>query len=127
MTKVTMTVNGKTVAKEVRGNTLMTEFLRGDIPALAAALQAPGARSVVIWRGKPLVRGEAQADLLRLPLDHPLLAEARARPVLLGLLEAMTAGYLSSQYKDAVAFLVILGVLFVMPQGIFGHKSTERV
>ncbi|MGR3823268.1 MAG: NAD(+) diphosphatase [Salipiger marinus] len=58
--------------------------LRGDIPALAAALQAPGARSVVIWRGKPLVRGEAQADLLRLPLDHPLLAEARARPVLLG-------------------------------------------
>ena len=47
--------------------------------------------------------------------------------LLLGLLEAMTAGYLSSQYKDAVAFLVILGVLFVMPQGIFGHKSTERV
>ena len=47
--------------------------------------------------------------------------------LLLGLLEALTAGYLSSQYKDAVAFIVILGVLFVMPQGIFGHKSTERV
>ncbi|MBU3029464.1 branched-chain amino acid ABC transporter permease [Paracoccus marinaquae] len=45
----------------------------------------------------------------------------------LGLLEAMTAGYLSSQYKDAVAFIVILAVLFVMPQGIFGKKSTERV
>ncbi|WCR10514.1 branched-chain amino acid ABC transporter permease [Paracoccus stylophorae] len=47
--------------------------------------------------------------------------------LVLGLLEALTAGYLSSQYKDAVAFLVILGVLFVMPQGIFGKKSTERV
>lgn len=47
--------------------------------------------------------------------------------LLLGLLEALTAGYLSSQYKDAVAFIVILGVLFVMPQGLFGKSSTERV
>lgn len=39
----------------------------------------------------------------------------------------MTAGYLSSQYKEAVAFIVILAVLFVMPQGLFGSKSTERV
>ncbi|SFO82096.1 branched-chain amino acid transport system permease protein [Cohaesibacter marisflavi] len=47
--------------------------------------------------------------------------------ILLGLLEAMTAGYLSSQYKDAVAFIVILAVLFAMPQGLFGAKHTERV
>lgn len=46
---------------------------------------------------------------------------------LLGLIEALTAGYLSSQYKDAVAFVMILLVLFVRPQGLFGHKSTERV
>src|SRR5690606_29040121 len=47
--------------------------------------------------------------------------------ILLGLLEALTAGYISSQYKDSVAFLVILLVLFFMPQGIFGLKSTDRV
>ncbi|AWI86588.1 branched-chain amino acid ABC transporter permease (plasmid) [Alloyangia pacifica] len=47
--------------------------------------------------------------------------------LLLGCFEALTAGYLSSQYKEAVAFIVILGVLFVMPQGLFGSKSTERV
>ncbi|ARE42026.1 High-affinity branched-chain amino acid transport system permease protein LivH [Rhodovulum sp. P5] len=47
--------------------------------------------------------------------------------LLLGLMEALTAGYLSSQYKDAVAFIVILGVLFVMPQGLFGKSTTERV
>jgi len=47
--------------------------------------------------------------------------------LLLGLLEALTAGYVSSQYKDAVAFVVILGVLFVMPQGLFGKTATERV
>lgn len=47
--------------------------------------------------------------------------------LILGLLEALTAGYLSSQYKDAAAFVVILAVLFFMPQGLFGRKSTERV
>ncbi|MTI45873.1 branched-chain amino acid transport system permease protein [Roseibium hamelinense] len=47
--------------------------------------------------------------------------------LLLGVIEAMTAGYLSSQYKDAAAFVVILAVLFAMPQGLFGAKSTERV
>ena len=44
-----------------------------------------------------------------------------------GLLEAFGAGYISSDYKDAAAFLVILVTLFVMPQGLFGKKSVERV
>jgi len=52
---------------------------------------------------------------------------ALAGGLLLGLLEAMTAGYISSQYKDAAAFVVILAVLFAMPQGLFGRKSTDRV
>lgn len=47
--------------------------------------------------------------------------------LLLGLLESFAAGTISSAYKDAVAFLVILGVLFVMPQGLFGRRSVERV
>jgi branched-chain amino acid transport system permease protein len=45
----------------------------------------------------------------------------------LGLLEGLTAGYISSQYKDAAAFIVILAVLFFLPQGLFGRKSTDRV
>jgi branched-chain amino acid transport system permease protein len=47
--------------------------------------------------------------------------------LLLGLLEQFSAGYLSSQYKDAVAFIVILVVLFTMPQGLFGTSKVERV
>ncbi|MFZ5965312.1 NAD(+) diphosphatase [Thalassococcus sp. BH17M4-6] len=58
--------------------------LRGDIPALAAAMQDRAARTVVLWRGKPLVAGEDPLSLVRLPLDHPVLAEARGAPVLLG-------------------------------------------
>jgi len=47
--------------------------------------------------------------------------------LLLGLIEALTAGYISSVYKDAAAFVVILLVLFFMPRGIFGKSSTDRV
>ncbi|SSC69955.1 unnamed protein product [Ciceribacter sp. T2.26MG-112.2] len=47
--------------------------------------------------------------------------------LLLGIFEALSAGFISSQYKDAVAFIVILAVLFMMPQGLFGRTFTDRV
>jgi branched-chain amino acid transport system permease protein len=47
--------------------------------------------------------------------------------LLLGMIEAFSAGYISSKYKDAVAFLVILAVLFAMPQGLLGRGRVERV
>jgi branched-chain amino acid transport system permease protein len=47
--------------------------------------------------------------------------------LLLGLLEAFSAGYVSSTYKDAVAFLTILLVLFLLPSGLLGARTAERV
>ena len=47
--------------------------------------------------------------------------------ILIGMFEALAAGYLSSNYKDAVAFLIILVVLVVIPQGLFGRAKIERV
>jgi len=47
--------------------------------------------------------------------------------IIVGIAEAMGAGYLSSEYKDAIAFIIILLVLFFMPQGLFGKKGTDRV
>lgn len=54
-------------------------------------------------------------------------AGAVAGGLILGLCEAFAAGYLSSTYKDAVAFIVMIGVLLVMPNGLFGANHTERV
>ena len=47
--------------------------------------------------------------------------------LLVGIVEAMAAGYISSAYKDAVPFILILAILFFMPRGLFGAKVTERV
>ncbi len=45
----------------------------------------------------------------------------------LGLLEALGAGYLSSAYKDVIAFAIMLAVLVFMPGGLAGRRATERV
>ena len=47
--------------------------------------------------------------------------------LMVGIVEAMAAGYISSAYKDAVPFVLILAILFFMPRGLFGAKSTDRV
>jgi len=47
--------------------------------------------------------------------------------LLLGLLESLGAGFVSSAYKDAIAFVVLLGVLFVRPDGILGALRSDRV
>jgi branched-chain amino acid transport system permease protein len=47
--------------------------------------------------------------------------------LLLGLLESLGAGYISASYKDAIAFIILLLILFVRPQGLFATKETERV
>jgi branched-chain amino acid transport system permease protein len=52
---------------------------------------------------------------------------AIAGGLLLGLLESLGAGFLSSAYKDAIAFVVILGVLFFLPGGLVGARRSERV
>ncbi|OGX38277.1 MAG: ABC transporter permease [Omnitrophica WOR_2 bacterium RIFCSPHIGHO2_02_FULL_68_15] len=46
--------------------------------------------------------------------------------VLLGLLEGLSAGYLSSQWKNAVAFLVLVVLLMFRPRGLLGERVADR-
>ncbi|MGI6433950.1 MAG: branched-chain amino acid ABC transporter permease [Syntrophomonadaceae bacterium] len=46
---------------------------------------------------------------------------------LMGILETMVSGYGSSMYRDAVAFGVLILILLIKPQGIFGHNNNEKV
>jgi len=46
---------------------------------------------------------------------------------LLGVLESLGAGLISSEYKDVLAFVVLLGVLFCKPSGVLGRGTLRRV
>ncbi|MEL7090933.1 MAG: NAD(+) diphosphatase [Pseudomonadota bacterium] len=58
--------------------------LRADATGLAAAQADPAARAIALWRGKPLIDRARPAQLMRLPLDHPVFAHAAEQPLFLG-------------------------------------------
>ena len=58
-------------------------------------------------------------------LTHP--AGPVVGGIAIGLMEAFGAGYISSAYKDLIAFAMLLAVLFVRPAGLFGRNVVERV
>ena len=47
--------------------------------------------------------------------------------LLLGILESLAAGLISSEYKDALAFLILLTALFFKPSGIMGRGRLRQV
>lgn len=49
---------------------------------------------------------------------------AMAGGIILGLAETMVVAYGDSGYRDAIAFVAIIFILLLRPQGIFGQKTT---
>jgi branched-chain amino acid transport system permease protein len=47
--------------------------------------------------------------------------------ILIGIMESMGAGFISSGYKDAIALFVLLIVLFVKPSGLFGKSEASKL
>jgi len=47
--------------------------------------------------------------------------------ILLGIIETMTKAYLSTQFSDAIVFLVLIIVLLVKPAGLMGKVVQEKV
>jgi branched-chain amino acid transport system permease protein len=47
---------------------------------------------------------------------------AIAASFLIGVTESLAAGYISYAYKDAIAFVIMIGVLLWRPQGLFGRR-----
>lgn len=71
---VTFGGSGLDRAGEIRDNPAVVRFAR----------DAADTRAILFWRGKPLINPARPAGLVRLPMDHPVLAHATEEPILLG-------------------------------------------
>jgi hypothetical protein len=106
---------------------------RGAPHWLAALAVVPAALDAYLVDIEHMIMSETVFHLVLVGAIAVLLWGERPGPfaavaggLLLGLVEALATGYLSSAYKDAVAFVVILAVLFVAPAGIAGRGAVER-
>jgi branched-chain amino acid transport system permease protein len=102
---------------------LLSFALAAGIGAIAGILIAP---ITLTYAGVGIMLGlKGFSAAIVGGLGNPMGAVAGG--LVVGIAEAMTAGYISSAYKDAVAFLIILAVLLIRPSGLFGRRESERV
>lgn len=47
--------------------------------------------------------------------------------LILGVIEVLTRAYISSAYADAIVFAILIIVLLVHPNGLFGKLEKEKV
>ena len=47
--------------------------------------------------------------------------------VMLGVIEALVSGFLSSTFRDAAAFIILIVILLFRPAGLFGKNIREKV
>jgi branched-chain amino acid transport system permease protein len=47
--------------------------------------------------------------------------------LILGICEGLTAGYISSGYKEMPGFLLLIIVILIKPNGLFGKKTVKKV
>lgn len=47
--------------------------------------------------------------------------------LILGIIEVLTRAYLSSAYADAIVFVILILVLLIQPNGLFGKLEKEKV
>jgi branched-chain amino acid transport system permease protein len=52
---------------------------------------------------------------------------AWAGGILMGVSETFVTGYISSTYRDALAFILLIIILLVKPTGLFGKSVSEKV
>ncbi len=113
----------KLMGIDTRRVVTVTFGLAAALGALAGLAVAPLTQTAYDVGAAMGLRGFAAAILGG--LGSPLAAVAGG--LLLGLTESLSVAFLSSAYKDAIALMLLLAVLFVRPQGLFRRVGREKV
>jgi branched-chain amino acid transport system permease protein len=56
-----------------------------------------------------------------------IIPGAMAGGVILGVIEALVSGFISSTFRDAAAFIILIIILLVKPSGLLGKNVREKV
>jgi branched-chain amino acid transport system permease protein len=106
------------------GTTIATAFVLGSMLAgLAGLLVAP------IFLAEPTMGGilGLKGFVVSVVGGFGSLPGAVVGGLALGVLETFGARYISSDFRDAYAFIVLIAMLGLRPRGLFGEKINERV
>jgi len=121
-------VSQDTVAAQVLGIPVKQIFaltwgLASALGAAAGILLAPATLLDPYMMLDPFLKGFAAAVLGG--IDS--MPGAAVGGLLLGVLEALFGGYVSVKFKTTLAFLIIIAVLVVRPEGLLGREYKRRV
>jgi branched-chain amino acid transport system permease protein len=98
-------------------------FVSGTMIGTAGILIGLNFNAVHVYMGEPLMlRGFAVVVIGGLGDIRGALVAGLA----LGFIEVLTAGYLSSSYKEVVAFAALILMLWLRPTGLFGRAAAKR-
>lgn len=124
---------GRAAAASPRGAVLVGINLPGLSGAMWGVSAALGGVAGILVAPVSLIFPEMGGDVL-LPAFAAMtlggfgnFGGAIAGGLLIGVLQQLAGGYVSSTVITILPYLVIVGMLFLFPAGLFGSKETQRV
>jgi branched-chain amino acid transport system permease protein len=97
--------------------------LAASLGVLAGLFLAPALFLDPFFMLEPFLKGFAGAILGGLNS----LPGAIAGGLIIGMAESLTGGYISLEFKNTIAFLLIIFMLLIKPEGLLGKEFKERV
>jgi branched-chain amino acid transport system permease protein len=101
----------------------ITWALAAGVGAIAGLLAGPTSLLFPDMGSEFLLKGFAAAVLG----GYTSVTGAIIGGLLVGVIEMLIGGYVSTAFQQVSPFLIIIVVLLVMPHGLFGQRSVERV
>jgi branched-chain amino acid transport system permease protein len=100
-----------------------TAFLAGATSGLAGVLAGIGTQNVSFSLGQGLMLKGFAAVVVG---GYDDVRGAAVAGVALGVLEVLSAQYISTSLRDGITYALLLGFLLLRPRGLFGHAAFTR-